>query len=258
MITLSLEGKVALVTGAGAGIGAAIATTLAEAGAAVVVNDIDLARAQETVAAIEVAGGQARAVQADVTSEHAVAVLLDATLDAYGQLDIAINNVGMMAGLGPLPLAQTDAAYVETLVSQNLIASTLCCAAEARVIADGGVIVNVTSGETMRAAPQLSVYAACKAAINHLVRSLALELGPRGIRVLAVAPGTTATEAVRAAVSEEQLAAIAASTPLQRTCVPQDLADLVLLMVSDRASMVTGQLVLADAGAHLSLNRAQW
>jgi NAD(P)-dependent dehydrogenase (short-subunit alcohol dehydrogenase family) len=118
-----------------------------------------------------------------------------------------------------------------------------------------GVIVHVSSGETMRSAPMLSVYAASKAAINHLTKSMAVELGPSGIRVLAVAPGTTPTEHIRAAMSEEYLDAIAASTPLQRACEPEDLANLILLLVSDYASGVTGQLVLADMGAHIALDR---
>jgi NAD(P)-dependent dehydrogenase (short-subunit alcohol dehydrogenase family) len=101
----------------------------------------------------------------------------------------------------------------------------------------------------------LSVYAASKAAINHLTKSMAIELGPSGIRVLAVAPGTTPTEHIVAAMSQEHLDAIAASTPLQRACTPDDLANLILLLVSDYAAAVTGQFVLADMGAHIALQR---
>lgn len=118
-----------------------------------------------------------------------------------------------------------------------------------------GVIVNISSGETTRSAPGLAVYAAAKAAVNHLTRSLAVELGPAGIRVHAVAPGTVATEQVRQHLSPEHLDALVASTPLRRPCEPSDLAGLVLLLVSDLAAAVTGQLVLADVGAHLSLSR---
>ena len=115
--------------------------------------------------------------------------------------------------------------------------------------------MHVSSGETMRSAPMLSVYAASKAAINHLTKSMAVELGPSGIRVLAVAPGTTPTEHIVAAMSQEHLDAIAASTPLQLACTPEHLANLILLLVSDYASAVTGQFVLADMGAHIALQR---
>ena len=141
---------------------------------------------------------------------------------------------------------------------ENLTATLLCSAAEARAMVAGGrggVIVHVSSGETMRSAPMLSVYAASKAAINHLTKSMAVELGPSGIRVLAVAPGTTPTEHIVAAMSQEHLDAIAASTPLQRACTPDDLANLILLLVSDSAAAVTGQFVLADMGAHIALQR---
>src|SRR5262249_52033554 len=159
--------------------------------------------------------------------------------EQLGGLDIAVNNVGMMRGLGPRSLLDLDADYIETIVSQNLVATLLCASAEARAMVAagrGGVIVHVSSGETTRSAPMLSVYAASKAAINHLTKSMAVELGPSGIRVLAVAPGTTPTEHIRAAMSDEYLAAIAASTPLQRACEPDDLANLILLLVSDYAS----------------------
>lgn len=257
-VTLSLDGRVALVTGAGAGIGRATALLLARAGAAIGVNDIDIERARATADAIESSGGRAAALAADVTDATQVEATVQGCVEQLGGLDIAVNNVGMMRGLGPRPLLELDADYIETIVSQNLVATLLCASAEARAMAAsgrGGVIVHVSSGETTRSAPMLSVYAASKAAINHLTKSMAVELGPSGIRVLAVAPGTTPTEHIRAAMSEEYLAAIAASTPLQRACEPDDLANLILLLVSDYASAVTGQFVLADMGAHIALNR---
>jgi len=257
-VAIELEGRAALVTGGGAGIGRAIALLLAQAGAAIAVNDIDEARATDTSKAIVAAGGRAVALPADVTRAADVDALVHSCVEQLGSLDIAVNNVGMLRGLAPSGVADLDAEYIRTVVDQNLTATLLCSSAEASVMVAGGrggVIVHVSSGETTRAAPMLSVYAAAKAAINHLTRSMAVELGPSGIRVLAVAPGTTPTEHIRAAMSDEYLAAIAASTPLQRACEPGDLANLVLLLVSDYASAVTGQLVLADMGAHLALNR---
>jgi len=257
-VAIELVGRAALVTGAGAGIGRAIALLLARAGAAVAVNDIDEARATETANEILAAGGQAVALPADVTRAADVDALVHSCVEQLGSLDIAVNNVGMLRGLAPSAVADLDSDYIRAVVDQNLTATLLCSSAEASAMVAagrGGVIVHVSSGETTRAAPMLSVYAASKAAINHLTRSMAVELGPSGIRVLAVAPGTTPTEHIRAAMSDEYLAAIAASTPLQRACEPGDLANLVLLLVSDYASAVTGQLVLADMGAHLALDR---
>ena len=120
---------------------------------------------------------------------------------------------------------------------------------------DGGVILFVTSGETTRPSPYNSIYAAAKAAINHLVTSMAVELGPSGIRVLAMAPGTTLTETVAAAFTEERAAAIAASTPLRRQVEHDELARLATFLTSDLARCITGQFILADAGAFLSRSR---
>jgi NAD(P)-dependent dehydrogenase (short-subunit alcohol dehydrogenase family) len=257
-VTIDLGGRVALVTGAGAGIGQAIAARLARAGARVGVNDVDGERALATCAAIVDSGGEAVPFVADVTAESDVVHLVDAVAGTFGGLDIAVNNVGMMGGLAPRPSLELDATYIRTIVDLNLTSALICSVAEARAMvssARGGVIVNVSSGETTRAAPGLVPYGAAKAAVNHLSRSLAVELGPHGIRVNAVAPGTTPTEHVRAAMSADHLEAIGRATPIGRLCEPDDLADLVLFVVSDLAAAVTGQLLLADGGAHASLTR---
>jgi NAD(P)-dependent dehydrogenase (short-subunit alcohol dehydrogenase family) len=139
----------------------------------------------------------------------------------------------------------------------------LCARAEAEVMlaaaahgtGSDAVILFVSSGETTRPSPLNSIYAAAKAAINHLVTSLAVELGPAGVRVLAIAPGTTATEQIAAVFSDEHMAAIVASTPLRRMVEHDELARLAVFLTSDLARCITGQLVLADAGAFLSRNR---
>jgi NAD(P)-dependent dehydrogenase (short-subunit alcohol dehydrogenase family) len=253
-ITISLDGSVALVTGAGAGIGREIARWLARAGAAVAVNDIAPDRAAGTVEAITAAGGEAVPLVADVRDPAQAAALAERVVDALGRLDVAVNNVGMTAG-------RTARAFVDTpdedgmaMIEQNLHATYRGCLAEARTLiaqGDGGVIVNVSSGETTRPARGLAAYGAAKAAINHLTATLATELGPHGIRVNAVAPGTTLTEDVRAAMGVDQFEAISASTPLGRVCEPDELARLTVFLASDLARCITGQLVLADAGAHL-------
>jgi NAD(P)-dependent dehydrogenase (short-subunit alcohol dehydrogenase family) len=120
-----------------------------------------------------------------------------------------------------------------------------------------GVIVNVSSGESTRPALGLAAYGAAKAAINHLTSTLAVELGPHGIRVNAVAPGTTLTPTVAAELTDEYVDALTESVPLRRMCEPDDLARLVVALASDLGRAVTGQTILADNGAHLSRNRPE-
>jgi 7-alpha-hydroxysteroid dehydrogenase len=254
-ITISLDGSVALVTGAGAGIGQQIAQWLARAGAAVAVNDIDGARAQATTETIDAEGGRAVAVVADVSDPVQAAELGRRVVSAFGRLDIAVNNVGMTAGRRARPFVATPVADAMAIIGQNLHATYQCCLAEAEVLVaqgEGGTIINVSSGETTRPSSGLASYGAAKAGINHLTMTLAAELGPRGIRVNAIAPGTTFTEEIRAVIGAEQFAAISASTPLRRVCDPDELARLTVFLASDLSRCITGQLILADAGAHLS------
>jgi 7-alpha-hydroxysteroid dehydrogenase len=253
-ITISLDGSVALVTGSGAGIGQQIALWLARAGAAVGVNDIDGARAQATTEAIEAEGGRAVAVVADVSDPAQAAELGRRVVSSLGRLDIAVNNVGMTAGRRARPFVATPVADAMAIIGQNLHATYQCCLTEAEVLVaqgEGGTIINVSSGETTRPSTGLASYGAAKAGINHLTMTLASELGPRGIRVNAIAPGTTFTEEIRAVIGAEQFAAISASTPLQRVCEPDELARLTVFLASDLSRCITGQLILADAGAHL-------
>jgi NAD(P)-dependent dehydrogenase (short-subunit alcohol dehydrogenase family) len=234
-IEVDLAGKAALVTGAGAGIGAEIARWLARAGAAVAVVDVREAFANAVVGR-----------------------MVAEAVEALGGLDIAVNNIGMTAGRGAVSVVEADGSYWRDLIDQNLVLTALCAGAEARVLlaqGRGGVIINVSSGETTRPSPYLAAYAAAKAGINHLTQTMAVELGPAGIRVIAIAPGTTLTETVRAAFDDERVAAIIASNPLRRMTEPDELARLTVFLASDLARCITGQLILADAGAHLSRTR---
>lgn len=257
-IDLGLSGKIALVTGSGAGIGRGIAGWLARAGCRVAVNDIDAARAEESAAEILASGGHAKAFVADVRDEAAVLDLVARVRWDFGGLDVAVNNVGMNAGLPATPFTEWNGADFRAVVEQNLIATALCCLAEARAMVEqgrGGVILNVTSGETTRPAIRLAPYGAAKAAINHLTQTMAVELGPQSIRVNAIAPGTTLTEQVRKTFPESHVAAILESIPLRRMTEPEELGRLAVYLASDLARSVTGQFLLADAGAFLSRSR---
>lgn len=255
-VTIDHSGKAALVTGAGAGIGREIARWFARAGASVAVNDIRDEKATAVVREIEAAGGTAAALVADCRDEAQVEALVAATVERFGSLDIAVNNVGMLpAGRSVSAFVDMDAAYWRDVLDQNLMAAVSCARSEARTMVGrggDGVILFVSSGETTRPSPYNAAYAAAKAAINHLVTTLAVELGPSGIRVNAMAPGTTLTETVRAAFTDEHVAAIVASTPLRRAVEHDELARLAVFLSSDLARCITGQLILADAGAFLS------
>ncbi len=257
-IDLGLAGRIALVTGSGAGIGRGIAGWLARAGCRVAVNDIDADRAEESAAGIRAEGGEAKAFVADVRDEAAVLDLVARIRWEFGGLDVAVNNVGMNAGRPATPFTEWTGADFRAVVEQNLIATALCCLAEARAMVEqgrGGVILNVTSGETTRPAIRLAPYGAAKAAINHLTQTMAVELGPQSIRVNAIAPGTTLTEQVRKTFPDSYVAAILESIPLRRMTEPEELGRLAVYLASDLARSVTGQFLLADAGAFLSRSR---
>lgn len=257
-IEIDHTGKGALVTGAGAGIGREVARWLARAGAAVGVNDIRADKADAVVAEIRAEGGTAVPLVADCRDDDAVDAMVAAAAEQLGGLDIAVNNIGMLPpGRGVKPFVDYRGDDWRDIVDQNLVLAALCGRAEAVRMreAGGGVILFVTSGETTRPSPYNSIYAAAKAAVNHLVTSMAVELGPDGIRVLAMAPGTTLTETVAAAFTEDRAAAIAASTPLRRQVEPDELARLATFLTSDLARCITGQFILADAGAFLSRSR---
>jgi NAD(P)-dependent dehydrogenase (short-subunit alcohol dehydrogenase family) len=257
-IDLGLDGRAALVTGAGMGIGRAIAAWLVQAGCDVALIDRDEACLDETVAELKTHGTLVVAQRADLREDGAAnRVVADAARDLDG-LDVAVNNVGSLAGRGTSDFVDQDDEYVRDVIEQNLVLTAACCRAEARAMIDqarGGVILNVSSGESTRPALGLAAYGAAKAAINHLTGTLATELGPHGIRVNAVAPGTTLTPTVAAALTDDYVTALTESLPLRRMCEPADLARLVVALASDLGAGVTGQTVLADNGAHLSRNR---
>ncbi|HAQ23241.1 MAG TPA: hypothetical protein DCR10_06800 [Acidimicrobiaceae bacterium] len=273
-ISINHAGRRALVTGAGAGIGREIARWLARSGASVAVNDLVPERAEAVTSEINAeakagnGSGSAVAVPADCRDDEAVEAMVATTVEHMGSLDVAVANVGMLPkGRRPRPFTDTWGDDWRDIVDQNLIQAALCgrAAAEAILARQGhgrpddgsgdSVILFVTSGETTRPAPYNGAYAAAKAALNHLVTTMAVELGPDGIRVNAMAPGTTLTETVAAAFTKERVAALVESTPLRRMVDHDELARMAVFLTSDLARCVTGQFILADAGAFLSRSR---
>jgi NAD(P)-dependent dehydrogenase (short-subunit alcohol dehydrogenase family) len=258
MIDLGLTGKRALVTGAGIGIGRGIARWLARAGCDVVLADKDADALAPAIEEVSREGTRVLPATVDLRDPEHVREMVAATVEQLGGLDIAVNNVGSLAGRPTTPFLDADDDYLRDIVEQNLFVTTWCCQAEAAaMVATGtqGVIVNVSSGESSRPALNLAPYGAAKAAINHLTSTLAVELAPHGIRVVAIAPGTTLTPVVRAALDDATVERLVAAHPLGRLTEPDDLGRLVVALASDLGRAVTGQIVFGDNGAHLSRNR---
>jgi len=250
---ISLAGKVAVVTGGGAGIGRAIAETFAACGAAVVIAERDPQRAQEAVAAISARGGRALACVGDVSQQAEVDALARETLAALGRVDVLVNNVGDWLGFTNAFVESTDEQW-RALFDANLGAALRCTRALAPAMierGDGGSIVNITTIEAHRGIPGNVMYSAFKAASEGFSRSLALELAPQRIRVNCIAPETTDTPQVPVMswLPDESKARIPYWIPLGRFGRPDDLAGAALFLASDLSAWVTGTTLQVNGGA---------
>ena len=245
-----LANKIAVVTGASKGIGAAIARQFAAEGATVVVNyATSRSDADKVVADIVAAGGQAVAIGANVGVEADVRKLFAAVKELFGRVDLLVNNAGVYSFE---PLDAITPANFRAMFDTNVL-GTLLATREAVTLmpASGGAIVNIGTVATALAPPAAAVYAGSKGAIGVITKSLAKELGPRGIRVNAISPGLTLTEGVHTAGIansdfERQMVAI---TPLGRAAQPLDIALPAVFLASDDARFVTGELLFVGGGA---------
>ncbi len=244
-----LQGKVAVVTGASKGIGAAIARQLAAEGAAVVVNYASSKEgADRVVADITRQGGKAVAVQADVARKIDIQRLFAETKKAFGRLDVLVNNAGVYEFA---PLGEVTAEHFHKLFDLNVLGLILTTQEAARHFGpDGGSVVNVSSVVSTLAPPNASVYSATKAAVDAVTRSLAKELGPRKVRVNAINPGMVETEGFRAAgIHESELRTqVEAQTPLGRIGRPQDIAPAAVYLASPDSAWVTGETLHIAGG----------
>src|SRR3954452_13716133 len=244
-----VAGKVALVTGAGSGIGRATALRLADEGAAVVVNDLAEERAEETVSRARAAGGRATASAGDVTDSAFVDSLVAAAVDEFGRLDIMHSNAGNSLARGSI-LEISDEGW-QADMQLNLASMFYCVRAAARhmTAGGGGSVVLTSSGSALGAINGIAPYGTAKAAILHLVRQGAIEFGPAGVRVNAVIPGAVKTPAFMSYVgSEARLQEYEQQIPLQRACTPEDIANAVLWLASGGSACVTGIGLLIDGG----------
>ncbi|MEI9995308.1 MAG: glucose 1-dehydrogenase [Rhizomicrobium sp.] len=240
--------KVAIVTGASRGIGAAIARELAAQGFAIAVNYASRRDgADTTVEAIVKAGGSAMAIQGAVQDTADLDRLFAAVQDKWGRLDVLVNNAGVGA---TAPLDQIDAAQIDAAVGVNLKGMLLASQRAARAIGpDGGSIVNVSSALAAQPMPGQVIYAATKAAIESATRVLAQELGGRKIRVNAVAPGPVETDLLP--LNDDMRGYINSKTPLGRVGQPVDIAKVIAFLVSEAGGWITGQVIGTDGGLRL-------
>jgi 3-oxoacyl-[acyl-carrier protein] reductase len=245
-----LTGKVAVVTGASKGIGAAIAKQLAADGADVVVNYATSREgADKVVNEIKKAGGKAIAVGGSVAKEADIATLFAETKKAYGRVDILVNNAGVY---GFFPLEQVTPEEYKRQFDTNVLGLLLTTKAALPLFpAEGGSVINISSIVSTLAPPASTIYSSTKGAVDTITRSLAKELGPRKIRVNAINPGLVVTEGTQSAGiidSDFEKGAIA-STPLGRVGRPEDIAPPVAFLASDDARWITGETIYVSGGA---------
>lgn len=240
-----LSGKVAIVTGSSKGIGAGIAERLAADGAKVLINySRSAADAEAVVQRISAAGGEAVVFKADISRPSEIAPLIQAAINAFGRLDILVNNAGVYK---QDTLETLSAESFDEHFNLNVRGLLLTTQAAARVMEAGAVVVNISSGLAQSPYPQVHVYCATKGAVNTLTRSLGMELGPRGIRVVGVAPGFVHTEG-NADSAQGMDEFFIGKTPLGRVGKPRDIAAAVTFAVSEEAAWVTGSTIDVAGG----------
>jgi NAD(P)-dependent dehydrogenase (short-subunit alcohol dehydrogenase family) len=245
-----LENKAAVVTGAGQGIGRAIAMSYAREGASVVVADFNQEMGSETVALIKDAGGEAAFIHGDVSKEESVKTMVDFAVQTYGRLDVACNSAAVSRGSGPIH--EYDREVFDSTLEMCLTNTWLCMKYEiaAMLESGGGAIVNISSNSSLRGQAYNTAYAAAKGGVNILTKSSAAEYGAQGIRINAVSPGVIRTPGIEKYFEEQPEIAegLKKAAVMNRLGEPDEIAEAVTFLSSDRASFITGQLLSVDGG----------
>lgn len=244
---MSSEQGVAFVTGGGRGLGRAIAIRLATDGYYVIVADLDEDSARVTVSMIAGANGSAEAIGLDVTDRDAVQRAIDGVVDRCSRLDVVVNNA---IRLGYHPIADVDPRTLESMFAVGVMSLfwTTQAALPTFTAQRHGIIINMSSPAAFRGLPESSVYSAIKGAVTSMTRQLAGELGPSGIRANAVMPGAIPTEGALELVDEEGYARRVGRVPLGRLGTPEDVAEAVSFLASERSAYITGHVLAVDGG----------
>lgn len=244
-----LADRVALVTGAGSGIGRAAALAFAREGARVVLAGRRAAELDATAHAVTAAGGAALAVPTDVSRDAEARALVDRAVAEYGRLDCAFNNAGVEGAWAGAH--EADEAEFDRVIGTNLRGAWLCLKYELAALyagGRGGAVVATSSFLALGAAPNTAIYAASKAGLDAMMRAAALEAGPRGVRLNTVRPGVIDTPMFRRGATDAAARPLVAHTPLGRLGSPEDVADAAVWLCTDAARFVTGQTLLVDGG----------
>jgi 3-oxoacyl-[acyl-carrier protein] reductase len=256
-VPFNLKDKVAIVTGSSRGIGRGIADRLAAEGARVVVNGRDPATIEPVARALTDSGARAIAVAADVGLADDVNRLFDATLEAFGTVDVLVNNAAWASPNAHF--LEMDEAHWDTVIQTNLKSVFLCCSRAAHIMVDqgrAGSIVNISSFAAARAHRQMAAYDATKGGMEAFTRTISLDLAPFGIRVNVVGPGAIHTEEYEPE-GEEGRRKRGETVPLGRVGYPADIAGAVAFLASDDASYITGQVLYVDGGMLAQLRSPQ-
>lgn len=250
-----LSGKVAIVTGGGDGIGKGSCEILSQAGASVVVSDLDIEKAQAVADEIKAAGGKAIAVPCNVLKDEDLVNVVDTAVKEFGTVNILVNNAGGGGGGRENPF-NTDRAYFERVFNLNLFSAWRLCQLTVPHMAKSGYgsIINITSMGSINKSPNMSAYAASKAALNHMAANLAFDFGPMGVRINNVGPGATKTHALATVLTPEIEARMLAHTPIKRLGTVQDIAGAVLYFAAPVSAWVSGQVLFVNGGGIQTLD----
>ena len=250
-----LSGKVALVTGGSDGIGRGVCMILAAAGAAVVVTGRRLNKAQEVADEINRNGDKAIAASCDVLKTEDLEAVVKTTVDAFGSVNILINNAGMGGGGREDPF-NIDLEYVEKIYRMNVFAPWLLCKLCVPYMQESGygAIVNISSMSSIDKQGAMGIYGSSKAALNHLAEDLAFDFGPRGVRINNVGPGATRTTALSTVLTPEIEEKMLSHTPIKRLGEVSDIARAVLFFASPASSWITGQTLFVNGGGSPTLD----
>lgn len=244
-----LTGKVAIVTGAGDGIGKGCAEILASAGASVVVSDLKIDKAQAVADEINEAGGKAAAVECNVLDFNDLKKVVDFAVKNYGTVNILVNNAGLGGGGRENPF-KIDEAYVERIYKINVFAPLELCKLTVPEMEKSGYgsIVNITSMSSINKEANMCIYSSSKAALNHLAANLAFDFGPMGVRINNVGPGATNTTALASVLTPEMKERMLSHTPIKRLGEVSDIAQAVLFFASPASAWISGQTMFVNGG----------